>query len=63
MELFSKSLPARDEMTGIATFDIPAGKTLKVETFPAGEEIINRVVPSGKKWSVWINIDIVERNA
>lgn len=34
---------------------VPAGKTLKLETTPDGEEVASGVVPDGKEWEVqWI---------
>lgn len=41
---------------GQVSFMIPAGKTLKVETSPHGEEILSIEVPAGKIWTVNLSI-------
>lgn len=60
MELVNTSQPAKTQLTGRETVQIPGGKALKVETTPDGVEILNRTVPAGKTWSVQFNIEIIE---
>ena len=45
---------------GGAVFNIEAGKSLKIETSPSGEEKLNITVPAGKSWEVSMTIHIVE---
>jgi len=44
----------------MGTFVIPAGKTLKIETTPQGEEILSETVPAGKTWTVSISVSVIE---
>jgi len=48
---------------GNGDFDITAGTHLKIETSPDGKEVMNVVVPEGKKWRVQINLEITETDA
>lgn len=43
--------------------EMAAGKTLKIETSPSGEEILDVTVPAGKKWSVGIVVSVEETDA
>jgi len=45
---------------GDAGFDLSAGKNLKIETSPAGSELLNVTVPVGKTWTVVIDVRIIE---
>ena len=63
MEVESLFRPENTLITGQEIIDIPAGKTLKIETSPQGEDILNITVPEGKKWVATINISIVETDA
>jgi hypothetical protein len=51
------------KLAGAETFEVPAGKTLKIETSPRGEEYLNETVPEGKVWEVSIYVDIKEMDA
>lgn len=42
------------------THQLEAGKNLKIETSPQGEELFNREVPVGKTWEVHVTVQIVE---
>lgn len=42
---------------------VPAGKALRVETSPGGEELLNAVCPPGKKWTARIIVEITETDA
>ena len=45
---------------GGAVFDVEAGKSLKMETSPNGEEKLDITVPAGKSWEISMTIHIVE---
>ncbi|HDY88896.1 MAG TPA: hypothetical protein ENH82_12390 [bacterium] len=55
--------PATVTLYGDGVYTVAAGKTLKIETFPGGTEILNVEVPQGKKWNVHLTINIDELNA
>ena len=40
-----------------------AGKRLRIETSPNGEEILDEEVPEGKVWALSINVQINETDA
>jgi len=42
---------------------LAAGKHVKIETSPAGEEIADEVVPVGKKWAIQVVLHIDESDA
>jgi hypothetical protein len=48
---------------GDETFTVVAGKTLKIETSPNGEDILETECPVGKVWSVRVLVEITETNA
>ncbi len=49
---------------GNATFAVVAGQRLKIETTPAGEEILNVECPAGKVWNVIrVIVEITETDA
>ena len=48
---------------GSAILDIEAGKSLKIETSPQGEEVFSGEVPAGKVWRVRISLYIEEMDA
>lgn len=58
--LIDREVTAKTMKIGSDEFDMAAGKTLKIETSPAGEEILNEEVPAGKSWHVTISISISE---
>ena len=60
MELTKTTQPAKTVYVGVTNLGMSAGKYLKVETTPNGEEILNDVVPTGKQWTVQIRVDVVE---
>ena len=45
------------------SFELAAGKSVKFETTPNGEELINETVPEGKKWTISVGIKITEEDA
>lgn len=63
MNLITNSVPAATQKSGTQdNIIVPAGKTLKIETTPDGEEVLNVVVPAGKRWVVAIGVDIREED-
>lgn len=60
MELTEESQPARTKKCGCQTFTMAAGKSLKIETSPEGEEILDVEVPAGKAWVATVNVHVVE---
>ena len=63
MDLRDISVEARSVVAGDQLFEVAAGKTLKIETSPQGQDILDLTVPVGKKWSVQINVAITETDA
>ena len=62
MDLEAKQQP-HTQKYGFDTFAVVAGKSLKIETTPDGDEILLAEVPAGKSWSVTIIVDITETDA
>jgi len=60
IELIEDSLPARTTFQGSTSVSLAAGKNLKIETSPAGEELLNADVPAGKTWAVTVNVYVQE---
>jgi len=63
MELSKVSFPAlgaRSSYSGSGHFGVVGEKHLKIETTPRGKEILNVVVPKGKKWDIRLTIAITE---
>ena len=60
MELNDISVEARNVQAGYDAFKVATEKTLKIETYPQGQDILNVTVPQGKKWWVQINVEITE---
>ena len=60
MELKDISVEARTVFSGNDTFEVEAGKTLKIETSPKGSEYLNELVPEGEKWRVIVNVQITK---
>ena len=60
MQLDKNTTPATTIYHGRGDFSVTHGKYLRIETTPGGEDILNERVPNGKKWTVTINIDVVE---
>ncbi len=56
MELQNKGKGYR----GTTTTEILYGKGIKIETSPGGAEILDETVPEGKKWRVYIHLEITE---
>lgn len=47
-------------VTYIGTMNVAAGKTLKLESTPNGEEALAELVPAGEAWEVKVNITILK---
>jgi hypothetical protein len=63
MDLSTVTKPAVQESSnsyGTQVLFMAAGKTLKVETSPNGEDVLDITVPSGKVWEVSVTISIKE---
>lgn len=56
----SESWVGHRKIAGVETFTLPAGKWLKVEDSPDGEEHLYVQVPAGKEWTVSVYVDIKE---
>ena len=54
---------SRCDKIGDDDFDLSAGKSLKIETSPRGEDVLDVTVPSGKKWHVHVAVVIQEVDA
>ena len=64
MELATTTIEAATFKSGQAAgISVPAGQSLKIETGPEGEEILNEECPAGKAWSARIIVEITETDA
>jgi hypothetical protein len=45
---------------GFESVQVSAGQSIKIETSPAGTEILNKVCPPHKKWVVKLTVHITE---
>ncbi len=61
--LVTEVTPEQVYLRGSGGFTATAGKHIKIEVSPGGEEIMDAVVPAGKKWSGTISLQIKEENA
>ena len=50
-------------LTGSGRYVLAAGKTLKIESSPQGEEILEVEVPEGESWNVGIFLSIYVTDA
>lgn len=62
MDFVFNETPAYKSGSNTDQFDLLAGQSLKIETSPNGEEILNIEVPVGKKWTVIISAFIREED-
>ena len=64
MELVTRQVneaqPASIVYGGRTDLALSAGRTLKIETGPKGEEVLSVVVPKGKAWAIAISVEVVE---
>ena len=50
-------------MSGHEAVAVADGQSLKIETSPDGEEVLNAECPAGKAWSVQVDVTITETDA
>jgi hypothetical protein len=64
-ELILKEVPTRviTHSGGIVTMQLEAGKSLKIETSPEGDDLLDVVVPEGKVWNLSISVQVNEEDA
>ena len=48
---------------GHEVVNVTTGKTLKIETYPGGSEILDAACPEGKAWSVQVDVTVTETDA
>lgn len=58
--LDASSEPAKVVYVGDTSGTLAAGQSLKIETFPLGDEILDVEVPVGKIWSVRVYVVMEE---
>lgn len=62
--LATTATPAKTRLHGeCVDIELAAGKSLKIETSPQGDELIDTEVPEGKVWKISIGINITEEDA
>lgn len=49
---------SKRSLLDIHSITVTAGQTLKIETTPDGEDILEEVCPEGEAWDVRIHIEI-----
>ena len=57
--LDTTSSPPFNKSVGDTNFTLLAGETLKIETSPDGDDILDIEVPAGKAWDVSIFVKII----
>lgn len=45
---------------GQEAFDVSAGQHLKVETTPAGRDILDEICPAGYEWHVEVSVNVTQ---
>ena len=60
MDLDRREFPASCRLSGSESITLMAGKRLKIETSPGGEEILDEEVPAGKSWKIRIAVSVEE---
>lgn len=61
--LTEETRTAKTVKQGNDNFTLVAGKNLKIETSPDGEEVLNETVPAGKSWTVIVSVHVREVDA
>jgi len=61
--LNEQNVPSRKTYTGRGVYSATTGKSLKIETSPGGEDILDVEVPTGKVWEISISLSITESDA
>ena len=57
------NIPVSRKLIGDEKIDAVAGQSVKIETSPNGEELLDITVPAGKKWYVTLYVKIEETDA
>ena len=60
MELADTIQTAHTLHAGSQDIELVAGKSLKIETTPSGEEVLDVECPAGKVWSARVIVEIIE---
>lgn len=60
IELNEKVITAKTRKYGTDEVACPAGRSLRVETTPAGSELLDEECPAGKAWVVRVSVEIIE---
>ena len=60
IELTTTNIPASTTKAGSESYNLSAGKTIKIETSPKGDTYLDAEVPEGKAWVVKIQVRIIE---
>ena len=60
IELESRIRTAAMRKYGTTEVACPAGRSLRIETAPGGEELLDEECPAGKAWMVRVTVEIVE---
>jgi len=63
IEFTERNRPAHNRKWGADEFTVSAGQSLKIETSPDGEEVLDAECPAGKTWTVYVSVKIEESNA
>jgi len=63
MELTTNEVQAALIKNGSDVVEVAALQSLKIETSPGGEDILDAECPAGKAWSVRIIVEITETDA
>jgi len=58
--LNEKVVTAKTRKYGTDEVACPAGRSLKIETSPGGEEILDEECPVGKAWVARVSVEIIE---
>ena len=60
MDFSLSVVPSVTRYDGVQHVELPAGKRLKIETSPNGNELLDVEVPVGKKWVGTVVVRFVE---
>ena len=60
MDLNEKEVTAKTRKYGTDEVACPAGRSLKIETSPGGDDILDEECPAGKEWVVRVSVEIIE---
>ena len=63
IELAEYEWAAKLVKSGSDVVDVAAGQSIKIETTPEGEEVLDAECPAGKAWSVRVIVEIEESDA